>query len=107
MIRGDVGPESGAVVFTGYLRVPEGGDYTFSLTTDSGAVLRIHEANIIDADFGYVPGSEISANVRLAAGLHPFRLNYNKKKGSNPKLGLKWSGPSVKKETVSIENLFN
>ncbi len=106
-IKGDVGPEKGAVVFTGYLDIPLDGEYEFSLIADSGAILRIHDANIIDADYGYEQGSEKSASIRLSAGLHPFRLNYLKKAGSKPKLDLKWSGPSIAKQTVPVERLFN
>jgi hypothetical protein len=106
-IRGDVGPENGAIVYTGYLDVPEEGEYRFSLVADSGAVFRIHDANIIDADYGYNQGSEVSAKVNLAAGLHPFRLNYLKKSGNNPQLNLKWSGPSIEKQTIPVERLCN
>lgn len=106
-IKGDVGPEQGAVVFTGYLKAPADGEYSFSLTADSGAVMRIHDANIIDADFGYESGSEISGSVRLEAGLHPFRLNYLKSGGKAPSLDVQWSGPSLKKQPISVEYLFN
>jgi hypothetical protein len=102
-----VGPEQGAVVFTGYLKAPADGEYSFSLTADSGAVMRIHDANIIDADFGYESGSEISGSVRLEAGLHPFRLNYLKSGGKAPSLDVQWSGPSLKKQPISVEYLFN
>ncbi len=106
-IRSDVGPENGAVVYTGYLDVPQDGEYHFSLTADSRAVFRIHDANIIDADYGYNQGSEVSAKVKLAAGLHPFRINYLKQSGNKPQLDLKWSGPSIEEQTIPVERLFN
>jgi hypothetical protein len=43
--RGDV-----ALLFTGLIEAPEDGEYRFHLTADTGAVLRIHEATVIDAD---------------------------------------------------------
>ena len=48
------------LLFTGYIVAPADGDYTFYLSADTGALLRIHDAMVIDADFGYVSGSEIS-----------------------------------------------
>jgi hypothetical protein len=91
--------QNGGMLFTGYLNIPQDGDYTFYLRTDTGAELRIHDATVIDADFGYYGGKEISGNVRLQAGLHPFRLYYTHKKGE-PLLELAWSGPPQVKEAV-------
>ena len=105
--KSELGPESGAVVFSGYLDVPASGEYAFSLETDSGAVMRIHEANIIDADYGYEAGSEVGATVKLEAGLHPIRLYCLKKSGSRPNLSVQWSGPGLEKQSISIEHLHH
>jgi uncharacterized sulfatase len=106
-LRGNLGPESGAVVFTGYLNVPSDGEYVFSLTADSGAIMRIHDANIIDADFGYEGGTEITASVKLEAGLHPFSLNYLKDADNASSLDVQWSGPSLSKRIIAIDYLSN
>ena len=53
------------------LVAPADGDYTFYLSTDTGALLRIHDATVIDADYGYVGGKEVSGMIKLKAGLHP------------------------------------
>ncbi len=107
LIRGEVGPDNGAVVYSGYLEVPAAGEYTYYLTAGAGAVFRIHSANIIDADYGYEPGTEIAGRVKLEAGLHPFRLHYLKKGGSFPQLDLKWSGPSIPKQRIPEDRFFN
>ena len=63
------------MLFTGYLNVPQDGNYMFYLTADTGALLRIHDATVIDADYGYrrlEPSA--SGSICLQAGLHPFRL---------------------------------
>jgi hypothetical protein len=104
-LKGNVGPENGAVVFTGYLTVPSDGAYAFSLTVDSGAVLRIHDAIIIDADFGYEDGAEVSGSMKLEAGLHPFTLSYLKQSTTASSLDIQWSGPSVSKQPISIDYL--
>lgn len=86
--------------FTGYLDIPRDGDYTFYLTADTGALLRIHDATVIDADYGYIGGQERSGNVRLQKGLHPFRLYYARRKTGHPSLSFSWSGPGLEREAV-------
>ena len=63
-----------AVVTRGLIRVPETGTYTFSLVTDQGAVMRIHDAAVIDADFGYESGQPAVGSLRLEQGLHPVTI---------------------------------
>jgi arylsulfatase A-like enzyme len=89
-----------ALLFSGYLKVPADGDYTIFLTTDSGALLRIHEATVIDADFGYSRGTEKSATIRLQAGQHPIRIYYTRKDSGKPALEISWSGPGFEKQRV-------
>ena len=66
----------------------------------TGALLRIHEATVIDADFGYAGGQERSGGIRLQAGLHPFRLYYVHGTQGAPSLKISWSGPGLTKETI-------
>ena len=75
----------------GFLRIPEDGEYTFYLSADHGAVMRIHDATVIDADYGYTPGEERQGVVNLQAGLHPFRITYSAKGAAEPALKLEWS----------------
>lgn len=55
---------------------------------------------VIDADFGYTGGNELSSTLKLEAGLHPFTLGYRRGSGGTPSLGLSWSGPSVAKQAI-------
>ena len=89
-----------AVVFTGFIQAPADGDYTFYLTTDAGAMLRLHDATVIDDDFTHTNG-EVSATIRLQAGPHPLQLSYRHNSGTNI-LDLKYSGPSLSKQTVPL-----
>jgi hypothetical protein len=91
------------MLFTGYLNIPQDGSYTFYLTADTGALLRIHDATVIDADYGYSGGKEMSGAIRLQAGLHPFRLYYARRDQGKPMLNFSWSGPGIAKETVPAE----
>jgi arylsulfatase A-like enzyme len=98
---GAVGAKGGqgfAMVFSGYVAVPADGDYTFSLTTDTGAELRLHEATVIDADFGYNAGAARSGTIKLKAGLHPLRLTT--RHGAAPALSLTWSGPGLAAQPI-------
>ncbi len=85
------------IAFSGYLTVPGDGDYTFYLTSDSGAHFRIHDATVIDDDFSHT-GSEVSATIRLKAGRHPFRLYYRHGNGARL-LELKYSAAGLLKQT--------
>jgi arylsulfatase A-like enzyme len=88
------------LLFKGYLAVPADGDYTFYLSADAGALLRIHDATVIDADFGYAGGTEVSGLIKLKAGLHPFRLHYARGTKGSPALNLSWSGPGFAKQSI-------
>lgn len=88
------------ILFTGYISAPADGDYTIYLTADTGALLRIHEATVIDADFGYSGGTEKSETIKLKKGLHPFRLYYARGTKGKPSLKLEWSGPGIEKQSI-------
>lgn len=88
------------MLFSGYVRIPRDGEYTFFLSADTGALLRVHDATVIDADYGYDSGTEAAGSCRLQAGLHPFRLYYARRTRAQPLLKLAWSGPGLTKETI-------
>ncbi|MGV3507720.1 MAG: sulfatase-like hydrolase/transferase, partial [Sphingobacteriaceae bacterium] len=92
------------LVFEGYLKVPADGEYNFFLNADGGSMLRIHQALVIDADYGYKGGEERSASILLKAGLHPIKLYY--KAGQKPQLNFKWQGPETEKQEVSSAVFF-
>jgi arylsulfatase A-like enzyme len=87
-----------AIYYDGYIRVRQDGNYTFYLNDDSGAELRIHEATVIDDDYGHV-NLETNGSILLAAGLHPIHLTYRHTTGTNA-LTLKYSGPGITKQSV-------
>jgi hypothetical protein len=71
-------------------------------------LLRVHDATVIDADYGYFGGSKITGSIKLKAGLHPFRLYYMRiqnKKG-NPILNLEWSGPGFETQLIPSSNYY-
>ncbi|WP_242921239.1 sulfatase-like hydrolase/transferase [Pontibacter liquoris] len=80
----------GMVYYQGYLHVPTDGEYEFALTTAGKAFVRLHEAALLDADYGYAPGTERTQRAMLQAGLHPIRIAYLSSKGTEPALRLQW-----------------
>src|ERR1019366_4333073 len=89
--------------FDGYFLAPADGQYTFHLTSDAGAQLRLHEALVIDDDFNH-RGAEVSASIRLQAGLHPLRLFYRHQTGT-PLLRFEYAGPGIQRQSVPLEAL--
>lgn len=71
---GKIDPTPGSgLAFSGYFHAERDGDYTFHVASDSGAVLLLHQARVIDDDFART-GQEASGTIRLAAGWHPLRI---------------------------------
>ena len=95
--------EHTGILYTGYLNVPADGAYTIYLATDGRAFLRIHEASVIDADFGYTAGAERKAMINLRAGCHPLRLAYVPGVNRAPLLTLQWSRDSNDRQAVPLE----
>lgn len=92
--------------FKGYLNVPADGTYTYYLSADTGAFLRLHGMQVLDADKTYVAGSEISASVNLKAGLHPFTLGYRRGTAGIPALALSWASSTITKQAIPASAFF-
>lgn len=86
----EAGKIAGMICYQGFVKIPADGTYTFSLQTPGKAYLRIHEATLIDEDFGYKPNTEITQAINLKAGYHAIKLNYLVQKGTATGLKLKW-----------------
>jgi arylsulfatase A-like enzyme len=93
--------------FSGYLQVPADGTYTFYLTTDTGAFVRIHDAQLLDADFGYTANSEKSSGtIPLKAGYHPIRIDYRHATAASHSISLQWQGPGIAKQAIPASVWF-
>lgn len=109
------GAKNRGVELTGYIDVPQDGDYKFYVKTDKGehsrAFIKIHDTELVDADYGYQPGTEVSSDlkngfkdnvelpVRLKAGKHPVVIGYVTQ-SDKPELTLSWSGPGFEKKKI-------
>ncbi len=66
-----------SILLSGYLEIPEQGSYTFHLPAGATALLRIHDATVIDS--GFAPAEmKISSSINLAKGKHPVRIYWKK-----------------------------
>ncbi len=88
------------VLYEGFVQISSPGAYTFHLSADTGAYLRIHEASVIDAGYNYASGTERSGTISLATGLHPFRLSYARQGAGVPRMSLEWSGPGFQRQQI-------
>jgi hypothetical protein len=94
-------PDSFGYVFTGVLKVPADGDYTFTLDSDDGSRLALGGMAVIEHDGIHGEGSPKSATVPLRAGRIPFRLDYFQ--ASHGKgLSLSWSAPGTTSRPLSV-----
>ncbi|WP_194777533.1 sulfatase-like hydrolase/transferase [Pararhodonellum marinum] len=82
--------DNAVIKFTGLFFISETAEYAFSAASDGGAVLRIHDALVIEADKGYEPLKKVEASIYLEKGYHPYTLIYKKGLGSEPYLQFDW-----------------
>jgi hypothetical protein len=95
-----------AILYSGYIQAPADGAYTFSLSANGKALLRLHDATVIDEDFGYT-GGERTGKILLKAGLHPFRLYYLPGAGGPPSLSLSWSHDGAPPAPLAAGDFFH
>ncbi len=82
-IPNDHATDNYAVQGTGYLVVPNDGQYTFGLNTDDGARLTIDGINIIVDNVRSPPHDSPYVTVSLSAGLHPVVWTWYNEAGGN------------------------
>jgi hypothetical protein len=95
--------------FSGYLRVPAAGMYTFNLISACGAKLVLDDKTIIDAgryhSIANTPGA-----VALDAGLHKLSISYfqgaKQYQQADDFLQLAWSGPDLAHQTIPFSAYF-
>ncbi len=89
--------------FEGFIDVPATGNYTFHLKVNGKAIMRLHKALLMDADKNYQSGSEITTDIKLEKGMHPFSFIFAGQ--SAPDIQLEWSGPSFARQPVDVERM--
>jgi arylsulfatase A-like enzyme len=95
------------VVYEGFIKVPADGEYTFYLNAENKAFIRIHDAVLIDEDFGYTTKHEKQSKIKLKAGLHPIKLYYQKPAQLKGNLDFEWSNALFAKQAVPQSAFFH
>jgi arylsulfatase A-like enzyme len=96
--------KNSGLLFSGYVKVRESGDWTFHCKVAGGLILKIHNKLVLDGDYKF-DGSALSATVKLAAGIHPYRLYYKTPAGK-PALSLQWEGPNTSMALIPADALL-
>ncbi len=87
--------------FSGDLIITNGGQYTFSTTSDDGSRLYIDNKLVVLNDGAHVAQTITSAPITLGSGLHEFRLDYTQLTG-DASLALRYSGPDSGNSSILI-----
>jgi len=93
-------------LFEGYINVPKDGEYTFFMSADTKAFLRIHEATIIDEDYGYAGGITKDASILLKAGLHPIKIYYSGSSKEKSDLSIAWKSTEFIKTKIPASSFY-
>jgi len=74
-------------VFSAFFYAKEDGEYVFTLDSDTGAMLFLHDIRVINEPLKN-PAGQFTGSVRLQAGWHPLRLYYRHAGDAAPQLNL-------------------
>ncbi len=95
--------KSQSQLITGLIEIPADGKYTFTLPAGVTAVLRLHEATVLDA--GFAPSkNDVSGSANLTTGTHPFRLYWS---GSAAAPELTLGGPKLENQPLNAKMLLH
>ena len=91
--------------FTGYVRVPRAGVYTFTALADDGAALWVGDRNVFWSVGQSPKTTETWGQVALAAGYHPITVTFFQAYGPQA-LELYVEGPGLRRQRVPASMLF-
>jgi PKD repeat protein/FlaG/FlaF family flagellin (archaellin) len=89
--------------FTGYLKVPADGTYTFTTASDDGSEFFVDGTRVVD-NTGLHSERSRSGTVTLDAGYHPITVTHFEHTGGES-LSLSWVGPGFGSEPVPDDAL--
>ena len=91
--------------FTGYIRVPRAGVYTFTAISDDGAALWFGDRNVFWSVGQSPVATESWGQIALAAGTHPITLTHFQAYGPRA-LELHIEGPGMRRHRVPASMFF-
>lgn len=94
-----------AFIYSGFIKIPKDGVYTFFLSTNDGGVLYIDGKRFIDKD-GPGTATPLSRTVNIKAGTYKIGEKYFQMGGGFANT-VSWKGPGIKKEVIPASVLFH
>ena len=94
-----------AFTFSGFIRIPKDGVYTFYLSSNDGGVIYMDGKPFIDAD-GPRTATPSSRTVSLKAGIYEIGEKYFQMGGAFSNT-VSWKGPGILKEVIPLSVLFH
>jgi hypothetical protein len=94
-----------ATRWTGLVRIPAGGEWTFFTESDDGSRLFVDGKQLLD-NGGAHGMQEASGAITLSKGDHPIAIDYFDQGGVGG-IRFSWKGPGVDKQIVPGEALFH
>ena len=104
-LPGDNSGKFFGVAYSGYIKIPVDGVYTFYLISSDGSILYIHDKLVVDNDNFQWPTMK-SGKIALKKGIHPFRLNYFQAKYGSY-FDVIMEGPGMEKQKIPDNWLWN
>jgi hypothetical protein len=94
-----------AFEYTGLLRIPRTGVYTFAIESDDGSRLWLGDALLVDND-GLHGLKELDGVAALEAGLHPIRVEYFQKTGGDG-LRVSWAPAGEHRVPIAASDIVH
>jgi hypothetical protein len=91
--------------YSGFIKVPKDGIYTFYLKSNDGSRLYIDSDELIENDANHAAVEE-PGSIALKAGCHPIMVKYMQC-GGGKSLLVSWSGPGFAKQEIPAQVLFH
>ncbi|MFB3895485.1 MAG: alpha-L-arabinofuranosidase C-terminal domain-containing protein, partial [bacterium] len=91
--------------YTGYIKIPADGMYTFYSNSDDGSRIYINNQLIVENDGNHAP-IEQSGMVMLKAGYHAIKITFYQAQGGKA-LKVSIEGPGIVKQIISKTMLFH
>lgn len=91
--------------YSGYIKIPKDGIYTFYLESNDGSTLFIDEVELIENEANHGPVEE-PGSIGLKAGLHKIKVKYFQC-GGGKMLTVSWAVPGLEKTEIPANVLFH
>ncbi|QPH39639.1 sulfatase-like hydrolase/transferase [Pedobacter endophyticus] len=95
----------GIMVYQTFIKIDKKGLYSFKVSTGGKAFVKLHEANLLDADFNYKAGEVVQRDVILEEGYHPVTI-YSVKSQPQQKITLQFKAEPGEWEDLTARNCF-